>query len=68
MKAYLMTTGSLFALLAVVHIWRIIGEWPRLLNDSGEILEAAIGVAAGALSIWAWRLVRRRGRDAGGRP
>jgi hypothetical protein len=67
MKAYLTVTGSVFALLAVAHVWRIAGEWPRLLNDRGEILEAAIGVAAGALSIWAWRLLRRpRGGDAGG--
>ncbi len=58
MKAYLMTTGTLFALLALVHLWRIIGEWPRLITDPGEILEAAIGVAAAALCIWAWRLLR----------
>jgi hypothetical protein len=60
MKAYLMTTGTLFALLALAHLWRIIGEWPRLITDPWEILEAAIGVAAGALCIWAWRLFRRR--------
>lgn len=58
MKAYLITTGVLFGLLGVAHIWRIIGEWPRLLTDRGEILEAAIGVAAVGLCLWAWRLLR----------
>jgi hypothetical protein len=58
MRAYLVTTGSVFAVLALVHIWRIVGEWPRLLNDRGEILEAAVGIVAAALTIWAWRLLR----------
>ena len=58
MKTYFVTTGILFGLLALVHVWRIIGEWPRLLTDSGEILEAAIGIVAAALCIWAWRLFR----------
>jgi hypothetical protein len=64
MKAYLITTGSLFGLLAAVHVWRIIGEWPRLMTDTGEILEAAIGVVALGLSLWAWRLLRA-GREPG---
>ena len=63
MKAYLITTGTLFALVALVHVWRIVGEWPRLLTDRWEILEAAIGVAGGALSLWAWRLLRRSARS-----
>ena len=60
MKAYLVTTGILFGLLALAHIWRIIGEWPRLLHDSGEIVEAVIGLLAAGLSLWAWRLMRAR--------
>lgn len=59
MKPYLITTGTLFALLAAAHVWRVIGEWPRLLNDSGEIIEAGIGILAALLSLWAWRLLRR---------
>lgn len=62
MKAYLITTGSLFGLLALVHMWRIVGQWPRLLHDSGEIVEAGIGVVALALCLWAWRLLRRSAR------
>jgi hypothetical protein len=58
MKTYLVVTGSLFALLALAHLWRVIGEWPRLMHDSGEMIEAAIGVLAATLSVWAWRLLR----------
>ncbi len=58
MKAYLVTTGTLFALLALVHLWRIIAEWPRLATDPWFILEAAIGVVAAGLGLWAWRLLR----------
>jgi hypothetical protein len=54
MKAYLTTTGILFALLALVHVWRIIQE-PHLGTEPWYIL---ITVAAAALSVWAWRLVR----------
>ena len=59
MRAYLLTTGALFGLLAVAHVWRVIAEWPLLMTDAGEIVEAAIGVVAAALCLWAWRLSRR---------
>lgn len=54
MKAYLTTTGTLFALLALVHLWRIVEE-PHLRTEPWYIL---ITIAAAALSAWAWRLVR----------
>lgn len=56
MKAYLVTTGVLFGLLAVAHLWRIVEESPHLATDPWYIL---ITVAAAALSVWAWRLLRR---------
>ena len=59
LKPYLITTGCLFALLALAHLWRIVAEWPRLVTDPWESVEAAIGVVAGALAFWAWRLLRR---------
>lgn len=33
MKVYLIATGVLFALLALAHLFRTIGEWPRLGTD-----------------------------------
>ena len=63
MKAYLITTGTLFALLALAHLLRTIAEWQRLMTDPGFIIEGpGIGIVAAALSFWAWRLLRRAGR------
>ena len=49
---------TLFGLLALLHIWRTMAEWSRLGTDPWYVIGvAAIGVAAGALSIWAWKLL-----------
>jgi hypothetical protein len=59
MRPYLVTTGLLFAFLAVAHIARTIAEWPRLATDPGFILEGpGIGLFAAALGLWALRLLR----------
>jgi hypothetical protein len=56
-KAYLITTGILFGLLAFAHLLRTITEWSRLTADPWFILEGpGIGVVAAALCFWAWRL------------
>lgn len=55
MKAYVMTTGVVFGLLTVVHIWRIIAEGPHLAMDPWFVL---ITIATGALCLWAVRLLR----------
>jgi hypothetical protein len=60
MRAYLITTGLIFGLLAVAHVLRTISEWSRLATDPGFILEGpGIGVIAAAIAFWAWRLLRR---------
>jgi hypothetical protein len=59
MKAYLITTGTLFSLIALAHVLRTIAEWGRLGADPWFVLEGpGLGVVAGALCIWAWRLLR----------
>ncbi len=59
MKAYLVITGILFALLAVAHVMRTIAEWPRVMHDPGFFLEVpGIGIVALALCCWALRLLR----------
>jgi tetrahydromethanopterin S-methyltransferase subunit E len=59
MKAYLVTTGILFGLLSVLHVWRAIAEWPRPAVDPGFLLQIVVTVALpGVLSWWAWRLLR----------
>jgi ABC-type cobalamin transport system permease subunit len=60
MKAYLITTGTLFGILAVAHVARTVAESRRLTTDAGFLLEGpGIGIVAAALSVWAWRLLRR---------
>jgi hypothetical protein len=61
MKAYLITTGTLFGLIAAMHLLRSIAEWPRLATDPWYYLGmSALGAVAAALSVWAWCLVFRR--------
>jgi hypothetical protein len=55
-KAYLIITGSLFGLLALVHVSQTVAEWPP---SGGGLVESGIGLVAAALCVWAWRLVGR---------
>jgi hypothetical protein len=63
MKAYLITTGSIFALLTLAHVWRAIAEWPPSAGDPWYFVEAGVGAVAAALSLWAWSLLRASGRS-----
>jgi hypothetical protein len=59
MKAYLITTGLLLAVLALAHLLWTVAEWSRLAGDPGFVVEGpGIGAAAAVLSFWAWRLLR----------
>ncbi|HEV2671623.1 MAG TPA: hypothetical protein VGU74_11055 [Gemmatimonadales bacterium] len=53
MKAYLITTGLLFALICLLHSWEIIDRGHFVVEDPIVILAAA------GLSIWAWTLNAR---------
>ena len=55
MKAYLLTTGTVFALIAVAHVWRVIAESNSLARDPWFVLITFLAVG---LSIWAFRLLR----------
>lgn len=55
MKAYVMTTGVIFALLVVAHIWRVSVE-SHLATDPAFILTTII---AALLTLWAGRLAWR---------
>jgi hypothetical protein len=54
LKAYLATTGTVFGLIFVAHIWRAVAEGPAMVKNPVFIL---LTVAAAALSVWAWRLL-----------
>lgn len=50
-----MTTGVLFGLITIAHLWRVFEEDPRLATDPWYVL---LTLSAAALSLWAWRLLR----------
>ncbi len=60
MKAYVMTTGTVFGLLTLAHVWRVIEEGRHLATDPWYVL---ITVAAAALCLWAVRLLWRSPRS-----
>ena len=56
MRAYLMTTGAVFGLIVVAHVWRIVEEGAHLAADPAYL---ALTAASGALCLWAGRLLMR---------
>ena len=54
MKAYLVTTGTVFALIVASHVLRFISEGGAV----REPLLWVLTVLAGGLSFWAFRLLR----------
>jgi len=59
MKAYLIATGTVFGLLAIAHVWRVIAESNLLAADPWFVL---ITVISAAMSVWAFTLLRRSTR------
>jgi EamA domain-containing membrane protein RarD len=55
MKSYVVVTGSLFALLVVVHVWRAVEEGAQLAARPEYI---AVTALAAAMCFWAWRVYR----------
>lgn len=60
MKAYVISTGAVFGLLTLAHIWRVIEEGPHLMTQVPWVL---ITVAAAALFLWACRLLWQSSRS-----
>jgi hypothetical protein len=50
-----MTTGIIFGLITLAHVWRVFEEDTRLAADPWYVL---ITLVAAALCLWAWRLLR----------
>lgn len=55
MKAYVITAGVLFALLTLVHVWRIVEEGMQSLANPFFIVSTAISTA---MSVWALLALR----------
>jgi hypothetical protein len=60
MKAYLITTGIIFGLITVAHVWRAVAEGSHLATDPVFIL---LTVLSTALCLWACRLLRHSSRS-----
>jgi hypothetical protein len=54
MKAYITTTGTIFGVIVVAHVWRILEEGTHLATDPAYV---ALTAAAAGLSLWACRLL-----------
>lgn len=60
MKAYLITTGVIFALFAVMHAFIALEHWRQPATDAFHLVAPAIiGVLSAGLAVWAFRLARR---------
>jgi hypothetical protein len=62
MKAYVVTTGAVFGLLTLAHLWRVAVEGRHLLTNPWWV---GITLGAAALCVWAWRLLRLPPRNGG---
>lgn len=56
MKVYIATSGTIFGLLTLAHVGRIVLESSALMKDPSYL---AITAAAAAMCIWAWRAYPR---------
>ena len=55
-----MTTGIVFGLLVVAHVWRVVAESPALAREPFFVVAT---LAAAGLCLWAGLLLRRRPSD-----
>ena len=56
MKVYIATSGTIFGLLTLAHVARIVLESSALMKDPSYL---AITAAAAAMCVWAWRVYPR---------
>jgi hypothetical protein len=58
-KAYLITSGVIFGLIPVLHVWKAIAEGPQTAKNPVFILSTA---TAAGMCVWAFWLASRRSR------
>ena len=65
MKAYLVTTGIVFGLFALWHVFELASGLRSAATDSGFIIGVSLIILmTGAFSVWAFRLLRGLGKPA----
>ena len=61
MRAYLRVSGAVFGVIALLHIVRLLLDWPA--QVAGWVVPLWVSwiaiLAAGALCVWAFRLARQ---------
>ncbi len=63
MKAYLITTATLFALMAFTHAFITYDRIGKESSDPWFVLAPALVlIISGVLSVWAFRLIRKPGQ------
>ena len=55
MKAYVITTGVVFALILAAHVARVVAEGAHLLTEPVFI---GTSLLSAGLCFWAWRVLR----------
>lgn len=63
MRAYLITTGTVFGLITMAHVVRVVEEGRGLLREPWFML---LTLATSAMSLWAVRLPRTTGMPRAG--
>lgn len=58
MKSYVITTGTVFGLLTLVHVWRMFVEGPHRVHDPFFL---ALTALTACLSVWAVFVLRAPG-------
>ena len=62
MKAYLLTTGTIFGLFAAAHVVELIAEWRPPASDPWFVIGISlIIVVSAAFCVWAFRLLETIG-------
>ena len=60
-RSYVLVSGSIFGIVAVLHVVRLVARWPFQVGP--WTLPVALSwlaiIAAGSLSLWAFRLAAR---------
>ncbi len=59
LKTYLVVTGVIFALFAAMHVFELVKEWRSPAEDPWFTIGVSlIVIVSGALSVWAFRLLK----------
>ena len=55
MKAYVITTGAISALIVVAHVWRVVVEGTALLKEPHFVMFTISAAALALWSIWVFK-------------